>query len=285
MQCQNPRALGATIPNDEMFCVTLIDWKGQIRANKVLLAFLQTLKEFSAEPDVWLSATAKGEELRDKRAILNEVSRDPDGVYELTLRSTRREMQGTWTASCIFYDTNNPNEPTKGLSCLQFSAPTRLALDCRSVARSFALLADEEASFEYGYAFNAPYSLSIETYGPGLASSGVLAAGQEDAYAWQRSLNSALAQGTRPHRRGMLRFVYPLNFLGTQLVDSPVNDESLASWIEAHPSRGVLSKIGRNLWEWSIPEKEISEIRRQLGALGKLVAHKAPQAKDKAKLP
>jgi len=276
MQRQSPRALRANILNDEMFCVTLIDWKGQIRANKVLHAFLQTLEGFSAQPDVWLSATAKGEELRGKRAILSEVSRDPDGVYELTLRSTRREMEGTWTASCIFYDTNNPNEPTKGLSCLQFSAPTRLILEYRRVARSFALLADEEASFEYGYAFNAPYSLNIETYGPGLASSGVLAAGQEDGYAWQRSLNSALAHGTRPHRRGMLRFVYPLNFLGTQLVDSPVKDESLASWIKAHPSRGVLSKIGRNLWEWSIPDEEISEIRRQLGALGKLVAHKAP---------
>jgi hypothetical protein len=285
VRTQESKELRASVLNDEMFCVSIIDWKGQLKADQILSEFLKALREASAEPDVWLSSTRVGRELRGKRAVLDEVSSDPAGVYELTIRRTRREVQGTWIASCLFYDANNPNEPTKGLSCLQFAVPMRLVTESNAIARSFALLVDEQASFGYGYAFKAPYSLNLETYGPGLASSGVLAVGQEDPYAWQTSLCSTLSQGTRPHQRGMLRFVYPLNFLGPELLDSRVHEESLASWIAANPSRGILSKIGRNLWEWSISEEEISEIRQQLGMLGKLIAYKAPQSREKPRLP
>ncbi len=285
MRGQESKELRASVLNDEMFCVSIIDWKGQIKTGHVLSEFLKKLRDSGAEPDVWLSSTKAGRELRGKRAVLDEVSNDPDGVYDLTIRRKRREIEGTWIASCLFYDANNPNEPTKGLSCVQFAAPMRLIADSTAIARSFALLVDEEASFGYGYAFKGPYSLNLETYGPGLASSGVLAAGQEDPYAWQSSLRSTLTHGPRPHQRGMLRFVYPLNFLSTELLDSRVNEESLASWIAANASRGTLLKIGRNLWEWSIPEEEIFEVRQQLGMFGKLIAYKAPQSREKPKLP
>jgi hypothetical protein len=69
---------------------------------------------------------------------------------------------------------------------------------------------------------------------------------------------------------GMLRNVYPVNFLSCQLLDLPVHGTTLEQWIRKNTSRGTLERLTDNVMTWTVPVENIPAIREQLFVAGVL---------------
>lgn len=67
---------------------------------------------------------------------------------------------------------------------------------------------------------------------------------------------------------GIIRDVYPWNFLTTSHLKARVNDSSLQHWIQQDPSRGSLSSIGNSVWLWEVLEPNIPIVRSTLWNTG-----------------
>jgi hypothetical protein len=68
------------------------------------------------------------------------------------------------------------------------------------------------------------------------------------------------------YRHGIIRDVYPLNYLNKSQLERPVNGIPLQAWIEQEARRGSIEKFSDGLWLWTVPRDEIPEIRRILKA-------------------
>lgn len=281
------RALREKIRAESMYCVTLLDWRGALDAQRVAERFLAFFAQCGRAPSVWLASYGAEQKQVSGKARVDKLLREnASACFELTLRHEREEFAGTWDVSCLFYDVSNANEGTGGLSCLQLCAARQLIPDENEVGESLARFVADEAEFCYGYALSAPYSLDLETYGPGLASSGVLSPALEDPYAWQKELMRTLpAREARPHQQGLLRFVYPQNFLSEAQLRIPVDGADLEAWIRAG-GRGRLVPLSPHLWSWHLDDSEIEQVRLELGQKGRLVAFKTrAEPKVRSRLP
>jgi len=256
-----------------MFCITFVGWKEPVNSKNVINLFLDFFSIAEIPPSVWIAASDE-----DGKAVLGKrkIHRDRDyEYYELTLRHERKEVKGTWDVSCIFYDTNHPNEPTKGLSCLQISMSLSLIKDKYLMLLNFYDFIARFISFGYGYFFCSPYSINQEVYGPGLASSGVLCKKSEDPYLWSMKIMESISKKTRmPYEEGFLRFVYPGNFLNKTQLSARIEDESLESWIKSSLAHGSIKKISDEISLWSLTDEQLEFVRCFLGQNNLLISFK-----------
>lgn len=75
------------------------------------------------------------------------------------------------------------------------------------------------------------------------------------------------------YKAGMLRDVYPFNFLSPPYLDAPVGRASVCfkDWIAEDPDvRGTLSPCGDDLWLWEPPIDQIPRLREDLYRAGRL---------------
>jgi hypothetical protein len=63
---------------------------------------------------------------------------------------------------------------------------------------------------------------------------------------------------------GVIRDVYPWNFLNARQLDMGVEGRSLREWINQDPRRGSLANVSETVTLWDVPDAAIPEIRRQL---------------------
>ena len=68
--------------------------------------------------------------------------------------------------------------------------------------------------------------------------------------------------------RGILRDVYPWNFLTAPQLESKVKKETLADWIQRRKWRGRLEQVDDRITLWDVQEKYIPKIRSVLGREG-----------------
>lgn len=273
----NPdRALRDRIRSEETFCVTLVDWQGALNARQVFEQFMKIFSGAGLSPSVWLASHGTEQRAISGRPEIEKTLKESAaGCFELTLRHERDDFPGAWDMSCLFYDANNEHEQTRGLSCLQVAVLASLVADRDAMSASLAQFVADHAAFCYGYAFTAAYGLDLETYGPGLATSGAICPELEDPYAWPKELLQAMpAPAARPHRKGMLRFVYPRNFLSEPQLRMPVDEVDLQTWIRRE-RMGRLEKLENQLWAWDLNAQEVNSARLALGRRGKLLAFKA----------
>lgn len=272
-EAASKRALRERIRSEDTYCVTLIDWRGALDAARILARFAAFFADTGRTPSVWLaSCGADQQAISGASEVSKIIEQDAGACFELTQRHEREDFRGAWDVSCLFYDANNECEQTKGLSCLQVAASSRLVGDKAGVSESLARFVADNAEFSYGYAFTAPYGLDLEVYGPGLATSGSICPDLEDPYAWQEKLRHAMSARTaRPHHDGRLRFVYPRNFLSEPLLRAQVGETDLAEWI-VRERMGHLVKSANNLWTWDLSDAEMNAARLALGQRGILAA-------------
>ncbi|MCV6433203.1 hypothetical protein [Pseudomonas aeruginosa] len=273
MTMDSNRALRNKIRSEETFCITLVDWRGALDAREVLDRFMKFFADAGRSPSVWLASSGPDQRMISGQPEIERALREKAAAcFELTLTHERADVHGTWDVSCFFYDANSEHEQTKGLSCLQMAASSSLIEDTGSVSESIARFVAESAEFAYGYAFTAAYGLDLETYGPGLATSGALCPDLEDPYAWPRELRQAMsAHAPRPHQDGKLRFLYPRNFLSESLLRMRIDEVDLETWIQDE-RMGYLKRSAPNLWTWDLNQAEQNAARLALGQRGKLVA-------------
>ena len=70
------------------------------------------------------------------------------------------------------------------------------------------------------------------------------------------------------YREGLLRDVYPYNYLTKPHLEKSVGKQSLQQWIDADESRGSLSKIGEHMTLWRIASAQIEAVRGELSQYG-----------------
>jgi hypothetical protein len=277
------------IPHETVNCLTILDWQRPLPANDAFELALRLFNSMNAEPSIWLGTYgANQSRMSSRRAFQKVIQQQPELCFDFVLRREREDFAGVWDISCMYYDASNANEPTKGLSCFQFAFNEKLAGFNRAMFDQIAKSIADKAGFQYGYAVQAPYGVIGEEYGIGLAATLPIDSELEDAYAWPRTLSIDMRlKQNRPFTRGLLRFVYPLNYLSRRQIDHPVGDKSLKEWIESAADRGNLTWLCDELFVWQVPEEQIRAIRVALGESGLLVAYKAPSMKqpDKKRLP
>jgi len=70
--------------------------------------------------------------------------------------------------------------------------------------------------------------------------------------------------------QGLIRGVYPFNFLNSSQLQMPVEGVSLSDWIQQDPQRGTLEPIDERLTLWRVPEEAIPAIRDILWKTGQI---------------
>lgn len=68
---------------------------------------------------------------------------------------------------------------------------------------------------------------------------------------------------------GVLRYVYPLNYLNASQMSNRIAGQALANWIRADASRGSLRELeGTGLTLWEVPDAALDAMRAALGDAG-----------------
>lgn len=74
------------------------------------------------------------------------------------------------------------------------------------------------------------------------------------------------------YKTGMLRDIYPINFLSKTHLSQKVGGTTLQNWIESTPQHGELqSLIEEQFWSWWVHEGKIPVVREELRPTGLLV--------------
>lgn len=75
------------------------------------------------------------------------------------------------------------------------------------------------------------------------------------------------------YRTGLLRDVYPINFLSHEHFVENIDGQTLKSWIESSSEHGELRQLAENLWSWWMPEENIAVVRERLIPAGLLLSY------------
>jgi hypothetical protein len=109
------------------------------------------------------------------------------------------------------------------------------------------------------------YAVGI-SYGPSASFSGPE---YEEAL---RVSSWAVGMKNEVYRKGLLRDIYPYNFLTKAQLTGTVCGISLSQWIQQDKSRGILTPYEGDMWMWSVEESAIGQIREILQDEGRIFA-------------
>lgn len=70
------------------------------------------------------------------------------------------------------------------------------------------------------------------------------------------------------YREGVLRDVYPWNFLTASHLTAQVNNMVLQDWIQQDEQRGQLKPLNDDVWLWEVNEENILAVRYTLWDAG-----------------
>jgi hypothetical protein len=120
----------------------------------------------------------------------------------------------------------------------------------------------------YGIGYTRSHQLDPTSYAIGLLVdrgelTGAAAREEAEIAAWSETLFE-----DQVYRKGILRDVYPWNFLTRPHLKKKVAGVPLEQWIHQNPRRGTLSKFGRGMHVWEVARKDIPSVRRTVRQAG-----------------
>jgi hypothetical protein len=123
----------------------------------------------------------------------------------------------------------------------------------------------------YGVAYQRPFELGPDAYALGMGAG--MGYSTEDM-ARSHRIGDWFRERMRRNRhvQGLLRDVYPLNFLSRPHLENPVDGQPLAEWIAAAAGRGELAPMADGVWCWSVPPESLEGVRAILRPRGLLIA-------------
>ncbi len=74
------------------------------------------------------------------------------------------------------------------------------------------------------------------------------------------------------YRTGLLRDIYPVNFISEEHIMERVGNFSLQEWINLSPNHGELRALNDHLWSWHVPSQDILLVRESLLSTGILLS-------------
>jgi len=116
----------------------------------------------------------------------------------------------------------------------------------------------------YGIGYTRSHRLDAGFYAIGLNfDPGDLTAEELEEQEWIGTWGETLFED-QVYRKGILRDVYPWNFLTRSHLKKKVEGVPLEQWIRQNTRRGRLSEFGRGMHLWEVAEKHISAVRQTL---------------------
>lgn len=152
----------------------------------------------------------------------------------------------------------------ESVSCALISIRLNIANFTDRTILNIAQLAIKALNPSYGIGYIRDNKLSPSLYAFGICH------GQktltDDAY--DQVLNSNrwgnLAMKRQVYRQGVIRDVFPWNFLTEDQLSAKVGKIPLREWIQQSPAHGLLTKFTDNVWLWEVEEATIARVREPL---------------------
>ncbi len=70
------------------------------------------------------------------------------------------------------------------------------------------------------------------------------------------------------YKQGLIRDVYPRNYLTEPQLVKRIAQQTLGEWIESHPSRGTLTKLDDRMMLWKLTDSQVNSAREELSSAG-----------------
>jgi hypothetical protein len=123
---------------------------------------------------------------------------------------------------------------------------------------------------DYGIGYHRPYHLGPGWYAMGLSHGlGYSDAEREERRTISRWADIGMTE-EKVYRQGLLRDVYPWNFLTSFQVSAKVEGYTLKGWIERDEKRGQLTQMNEKVLLWSLTDPQIARVRPILWREGRL---------------
>lgn len=119
----------------------------------------------------------------------------------------------------------------------------------------------------YGIGFHREMRLGPTLYAAGLCQ-GLQPWGADRAEVKYINKWGDVGVKNRVYERGLLRDVYPQNYLTEVQLLKQIDETSLKHWIERDRTRGTLSLMGDGMFLWEVLDSQISSIRSVLESAG-----------------
>jgi hypothetical protein len=119
----------------------------------------------------------------------------------------------------------------------------------------------------YGIAYARHRDMGPSLYAVGIPH-GLALSGPQYEEAVHISRWSDIGMSSEVYRRGLLRDIYPVNWLNASQIAADVNGERLEQWIRGDADRGQLTPTAAWLARWTIDPEHIDNARRTLWAAG-----------------
>jgi hypothetical protein len=121
----------------------------------------------------------------------------------------------------------------------------------------------------YGIGFERPLALGPIFYALGICCGGDPAP-TGDAYDEARNISrwSNLGMVRQVYRQGLLRDIFPWNFLTKPQLDKEIGGMPLAKWIQKDGGRGRLDVLCDDVWLWEVDPSQQAAKRKELQRAG-----------------
>ena len=155
----------------------------------------------------------------------------------------------------------------QGAICTIGASPSHAALpgDALRMASEIAIKA---LTPKYGIGFRREMRLGPSLYATGLVQ-GLQPWGEERLEA-DRIAAWKMGNRNKVYEHGILRDLYPWNFLTDLQHGREIEGKSLKHWIEAHPEFGTLSALADLMLLWEVQDSALSRVRTTLQNAGLL---------------
>jgi hypothetical protein len=125
----------------------------------------------------------------------------------------------------------------------------------------------QQVSPQYGIGYKRIHRRGPELYAIGIGmNSPSSGSGYEESLLDSRWCDTGMPKCV--YREGILRNVFPWNFLNRKQLNMNVGDKSLEQWISQKAKRGSLVSVSESLSFWEVEDSEIPAIRQELWDAG-----------------
>lgn len=154
---------------------------------------------------------------------------------------------------------------SKHLSFIYVAGRASIAPLLRSDTLMLAKRIAERVGPEYGIGYTRERHLGPSLYVAGISQGlGIAATGTPEREQALRISFWGRAMVDRLWKQGVLRDVYPVNFLNTIQLDRCVGKLSLKQWIQMDPCRGQLEAVTDELSLWEVANGNLMKVREDL---------------------
>ena len=120
----------------------------------------------------------------------------------------------------------------------------------------------------YGYGYQREFRYGPSFYPFGMTGGNTASIEEKNQIAkWQIEYTGSHGS----YQAGMLRDIYPINFLSKPHLIQKIGTQTLQDWIESTPEHGSLNNLNNHLWSWWVPEDQIVVVREDLRSTGLLI--------------